>query len=616
MRPALLVIIMDFLISSLLLYISGPGNLAVTASGRSRPDSFEPASGVFSPDAIASLEAQWQREYSEQMKDVKLLFQQKQIAHSQETTRELAEQKSELQSRIAGLSSDLVRRQEAFSNMAQNIIVLEKRQGASEAELKRIRTETETLAREKERLAVGKAGLEQALKNLGEAKAQAEQKLQEASRKQVELVGRVEKLQDRIIAQSETISRQHETISRQQQTIGGDLKNVAQIQSRIENKTDAIRDGQEQMQSALDDLNALLVRLPLELRESFRQVADDQKRIEAAMSGLERAAGAVQPASAADRKLISEKLGDLTKLQQGLQDNVRTMLASQTNAAGITRDIKAVREHQEAMREQIGDLVFKFDKMEIKQHGPFSRFKDSRLALSFMMTTAKRSGNEPAGDSIHTFSSVVYVPLFIAGNRVYAACHAADAGLDWSRLGKSLKEVSWTIALNERHPPLAFVQGPALVYPGDPRIISVDCSRDAGVGPGLTKLEQVRPMTLAGMAALDRRGTRDMYVFKRGMEEAGFAVEIAPEQDQPGYLAIRRSTRSWVSFLADHFLIDAASRPEAGDYVVTAEGTLVGIMVDKARCCVLSEEQLARPARKISLADAEGFVRDVAGLSQ
>ena len=61
MRPALLVIIMDFLISSLLLYISGPGNLAVTAGGRSRPDSFEPASAMFSPDAIASLEAQWQR---------------------------------------------------------------------------------------------------------------------------------------------------------------------------------------------------------------------------------------------------------------------------------------------------------------------------------------------------------------------------------------------------------------------------------------------------------------------------------------------------------------------------------------------------------------------------
>lgn len=611
MRPALLVIIMDFLISSMLLYVSGPGNLSVTVSGRAPPASLEPLpAAVISPAAIAALELQWQREYNAQMKDFKLLTQQKQIASSVETTRALAEQKSGLESRITDLRSELVQRQAAASNLAQNIGALQQRQVATEAELKRTRAETEALAREKDKIAAGKADLEKELKNLAEVKSQAEQKLKEAGLKQNELSGQVEKMQVRIIAQAETISKQHDTIARQQQTIGGDLKNVAQVQARIETKTDALRQGQEQIQSTLDDFRILVDRLPRELRANVQQVADDQKRIEAAVSGLARAAGEVRAASADDSKLISQKLGDLAREQQGLQDNVKLMLGAQTNA-NLAQDIQAMRSHQEAMREQISELVFKFDKLEIMQRGPYNRFRDSRLVLSIMMSASNRTGTDADVDSGNKFSNLIHIPLFIADNKVYAAGHAADLGFEWTRLGNNLKEIAWKISLNEKLPPLAAIRGPALVYPGDPRIIAFNCSRDAGLGPSLAGLPRVKPVPLAGIAALEKRGTRDIYIFKRGSEDAGFAVDIAPDPEHPGYLGIRRSLRTWVSFLADHLLLGDASRPAAGDYVVTAEGTLVGIMVDKTRCCVLSEEQLARPAKQISLLDMTGFVHDI-----
>lgn len=611
MRPALLVIIMDFLVSSLLLYVSGPGNLARTVSGRTRPVSLEPLPAAqFSPAAITALEAQWQREYNEQIKDVKLLTQQKQISNSLETNRALAEQKSGLESRVADLRAELVQRQAVVSNMAQNIGELKEQQVLTEAELKRIRTETEALAREKDKIAAGKADLEQTVKKLVEVKSQTEQKLKEADLKQNELAGRAEKLQGRIIAQAETISKQNETIARQQQTIGGDLKNVAQIQARIETKTDALQRGQEQMQSALDDFRVLVDRLPQELRANVQKIADDQKRIESAVSDLARAAGEAKPANAEDRKLINEKLEGLGKLQQELQDNVRGMLAAQTNA-DMAQNIQAMRSHQEAMREQIGELVFKFDRLEIRETGPYNRFKDSRLALSVTMTTSKRAGKDAANDSRVNFSNLVYIPLFIADNKVYAASHVTDLGFDWNKLGNNLKGVVWKVAMDDRLPALATVQGPALVYPGDPRIITLNCSRDAGVGPSLEKLSQVKPTPLAGIAVFEKRGTRDIYVFKRTAEDAGFAVDITPDQEHPGYLTIRRSLRPWVNFLSDHFLLNSGSRPEAGDYVVTAEGTLVGIMVDKTSCCILSEEQILRPAKQISLLDLPGFVRDI-----
>lgn len=611
MRPALLVIIMDFLVSSLLLYVSGPGNLSRTVSGRTQHVPLEPLPvAKFSPAAITALETQWQREYNEQIKDVKLLTQQKQIDSSLETNRALSEQKSGLESRITDLRAELVQRQAVASNMAQNIGELKERQIVTEAELKRIRTETESLAREKDKIAAGKADLEQTVKNLAEVKSQTEQKLKEADLKQNELAGQAEKLQVRILAQAETISKQNETIANQQQTIGGDLKNVAQIQARIETKTDALQQGQEQMQSTLDDFRVLVDRLPQELRANVQKIADDQKRIESAVADLARAAGEVKPANADDRKLINEKLEDLAKLQQELQDNVKVMLAAQTNA-NMAQNIQAMRSHQEAMREQIGELVFKFDKLEIAQTGPYNRFKDSRLALSVTMTTSKRAGKDAVNDSREKFSNLIYIPLFIADNKVYAASHVADLGFDWNKLGKDLKEVAWTISLNDRHPALTTVQGPALVYPGDPRIITLNCSRDMGVGPSLAKLSQVKPVLLAGIAALEKRGTRDIYVFKRTAEESGFAVDISSDQEHPGYLTIRRSLRPWVNFLAKHFLLNSSSRPEAGDYVVTVEGTLVGVMVDETRCCILSEEQMLRSSKQISLLDLTGFVRDI-----
>jgi len=612
MRPALLVIIMDFLISSLLLFISGPGNLSVTVSGRTQHVPLEPLlpAAKFSPAAITAIEAQWQREYDGQMKDVKLLTQQKQLNSSFETNRALSEQKSGLESRIMDLRAELVQRQAVASNMAQNIGELKERQIVTEAELKRIRAGTESLAREKDKIAAGKADLEQTVKNLAEVKSQTEQKLKEAHSKQNKLSGQAETLHVRILAQAETISKQNETIARQQQTIGGDLKNVAQIQARIETKADALQQGQEQMQSALDDFRDLVDRLPQELRANVREIADDQKRIESAVASLARAAGEAKPANTDDRKLINEKMEALAKLQQELQGNVKAMSAAQTNA-NMAQNIQAIRSHQEAMRDQIGELVFKFDKLEIKQNGPYSRFKDSRLALRVTMMASKHAGKDAGNDGRKKFSNLVYIPLFIADHKVYAASHVIDLGFDWNKLGVNLKEVAWTISLNDSHPAVTTVQGPALVYPGDSRIIMLNCSRDMGVGPSLANLSQVKPVALTGIAALEKRGTRDIYVLKRAAEEAGFAVDISSDQEHPGYLAIRRSLRPWINFLSKHFLLNSVSRTEAGDYVVTAEGTLVGVMVDETRCCILSEEQMLRPAKQISLLDLTGFVRDI-----
>ena len=74
MRPALLVIIMDFLVSSLLLFISGPGSREEGLPRRSAargPTAAETAPEL-APAAILDMEQQWSREYQQQLAETKI----------------------------------------------------------------------------------------------------------------------------------------------------------------------------------------------------------------------------------------------------------------------------------------------------------------------------------------------------------------------------------------------------------------------------------------------------------------------------------------------------------------------------------------------------------------
>ena len=54
-----------------------------------------------------------------------------------------------------------------------------------------------------------------------------------------------------------------------------------------------------------------------------------------------------------------------------------------------------------------------------------------------------------------------------------------------------------------------------------------------------------------------------------------------------------------------------ANRADVGDYVVTANGKLVGIMVTREKCFVLSKENVANCAVTLPLADRQQFQRAV-----
>jgi hypothetical protein len=77
------------------------------------------------------------------------------------------------------------------------------------------------------------------------------------------------------------------------------------------------------------------------------------------------------------------------------------------------------------------------------------------------------------------------------------------------------------------------------------------------------------------------------------------------------YLVIKRPLRGIVAWLEN-----PAYRTEVGDYVVTSEGKLVGLMVTRERCLLLTRENITGCGTAIPLADKSGFQRAVRQVSQ
>jgi hypothetical protein len=113
-------------------------------------------------------------------------------------------------------------------------------------------------------------------------------------------------------------------------------------------------------------------------------------------------------------------------------------------------------------------------------------------------------------------------------------------------------------------------------------------------------------MDLATPAAVLQTDQRKLQVFKSTAAGLSFEVEISPDLADARYLVIKRALRGVAAWLEN-----PAYRADTGDYVVTADGKCVGIMVSREKCLMLTKELLANCALSLPLGDRQQFPRAV-----
>ena len=580
MRPALLVIIMDFLVSSLLLFISGPGAEPAADARRAAAPAGEAAE--FSPAAVGDMEQQWLREYQQQYAETRLTTQ----------------------------ASQLEQRQADIAQLTGNIGDLQAQRARQESALRATQDQARALAQDKVALTGEKETLLSRAAQLAAAQAEVERLLRESQAQQQELTNQTQQLRARLAQQTETIRQQTETLASQQWTIQQELSTLARDQTRIVSGTEALLRGQEQMQAALTNFQALVARLPGDLQSNAQRIAAQQQQLDSAVTGLVAMTRNYNPElNAADQQQIREQLDSLAALNRDLGRRMNEIAAAGAGNAQIGEDLRAVRRQQTALQEGLGGFAVKLGEFEAKQIGPYAKFRDARVLLRVGLTAQRIGGVDAPGPAPDSFTAAVHAPLLSTAGRYWIAVNVADLGITWRGLEPDLADLTCTLTVPGSLAPIG-LRGPVRLLAAEPHLALFDFRQEPALAALLADRSRVKPAVLIGRAGLEKRGARDLYLFKRSAEGQGFAVEVSPDLDRPGYLIIRRALNRWMNFLATHLLSNTGTRAEAGDFLVTAEGEVVGVMVDDLRGYVLADGDLLNAGAAVEINGPAPFARD------
>ena len=227
MRPSLLIIIMDFLVSSLLLFVSGPGTRdeGVASRAAARGPTAAETAPEFAPAAILDMEQQWAREYQQQLAETKISSQAEALSLMESRGRDLSAARAQLEGQLAQQGAELARKQQNLAQLADTLGELRGERARQDEALQATRQQAAALTAEKSAVAATRDAL-------AAAKAETERKLQEAEARRQELAAQALLLRQRIAEQADLIHRQTLTLASQQQAIRDDLAE-ADVRARM-----------------------------------------------------------------------------------------------------------------------------------------------------------------------------------------------------------------------------------------------------------------------------------------------------------------------------------------------------------------------------------------------
>lgn len=195
-----------------------------------------------------------------------------------------------------------------------------------------------------------------------------------------------------------------------------------------------------------------------------------------------------------------------------------------------------------------------------------------------------------------------YPVLFSAGNRRFLAATKSSLKLDWRELvsdgdivslsftyGKPAGDNRWS----------APIPGPLLSLSGEPKVILIEVKD--------TRVNAMAAFPLVGRDRVVAQGLRDTFVVKSTIEGSLFRVEASVDLANKRYVRVNPPSvpiRDQIPGIADRSVT-----PEAGDYLATSEGDLIGIMVSDRVAYILDESDIEEIRFRLPLNNNTEFVR-------
>jgi hypothetical protein len=478
-----------------------------------------------------------EQEYEQQLAELRSRAQQQ-----AEALAEAAARQAELQRQKAGLTAEAeTARAEILQARTAAEAAKEAARQAIEAEkLARVQAEAETRARaEAEKRA--QAAVEQSIQ--AEAAARAAKELQARADAAAQAAQAAKKQAEAEAARVEAEAAQLQLQTRLAEERAAQAReNIAELKQKTEQST-----------TQLLEMQAELKQAEKQLESSTEAAALARQREQEALEKTAQAARKEQAAIEKMQRLEADRKRALERLQQMDDRLTATQLAEEQAVQALTE----ARKQAEAARTRL-------DQIEAEKNQ--SVWVVRERAIRRFQVAAREESKDPFPNRT---TATLYLPLVEFGEQLYAISEFESLRLDWWGIQRAGDLLSFV--LNMDHVQAGTlphqVTEPLLIHTTEPRTVYIPVPRGAeetGLRPiGLKRIKEERIQT--GL------------LFKKEVPDTGLTVEFTPSLDAEGYLLVRTA--------------EAASKVkiEAGDYILTQNGFLVGVMMTRTLCYVIPE---------------------------
>jgi len=551
MKTSILIVMLDFLVCSLLLFVIGTGG-EHTQFETSAPKAAR-VHEEFTPAAMQAQQEEWNRDY-------------------------------EQQSLLTQLNSASSENQQLRSRLNETTATLAQQQ----ANLKAV---TEEKAQTEKALST----VQQQLAHVSEERQKAQQEGEAAKENLAKLQSEEAKLQQERSQLSQQAQQLGQTVASQQATISTLSQQVLSSQERVESQLTDVATSQQEMGTTLAQLDVFARTLPATIQKNVSGVHDEQQAMQQDLAAMAENVKGLQSELNGDEKGgLGQAMEDIAKGQQDLQSKLDALMKS-GQGDQIAQSLNAIEAGQDALRQQTAKLGAQIESIKARGPGPYKAVKGARLGLQVAITENDSSKDYPTSH----FHSTAYPPVVNVGGRSFVVANGQTLGFNWWPLDSEsqITQLKYTLARAGDTPWSGALTGPACALRADPRVVAVELSQPP---PAVTTME------LAGPDAIVQNDQHRLYVFKSTAAGLSFEIDTAPDLADARYLVVKRAMRGVAAWFEN-----PAYRADIGDYVVTSDGKLVGIMVTRERCFILGKDNLTDCALSVPLTDGRQFLRAV-----
>lgn len=552
MKPSILIVMLDFLVCSLLMFVVGTG-------GNQTQFVTAPPPGLhaeFSPEALQTQQEEWNRTYDQETLLTKL---------QSETTA-----KEQLQARLAETTATLVTREANLKTLAEE---------KSRVEQAKVQTEKEL------------AGVETQLARVAAERAKLQQEGEAAKESLAKLHTEQSQLQQQKVQLEQHASQLGQTVASQQATISTLSEEVRASQLRVETQLTDVAQGQQQMTASLTRLDDFARTLPGILQQSVVDMRKDQEVAQQNTAALAESVKNIEAAlNAEERAKLMQAVTDMAKGQQGLQSQLDSLIKNGSGGQ-VGESLNTILAGQDALRQQTAKLGDQIESIKARGPGPFKAVRGARLAL-----TVKLATRDPREATTASFKSAAYPPVVNVDGHAYIIAAAQTFGLAWGPATdpqSQFTEFTHTLTRTGETPWKAGLDSAVCVLRADSHVAAVELP---AVVPGLTVME------LAGADAILQADMRKLNIFKSTAGGLSFEVEASPDLADSRYVIVKRTLRGPATWFEN-----PAYRADTADYMVTTDGKLIGIMVNRERCFILNKANVRDCALTAPLSNAQQF---------